>query len=442
MKMKMISMLILLCLMVSIVAACDVMELSDSTTMTNETTVNTEKTTEETTTMHTTSHKPAETTTEITSEEDMTAQNEVVTEVTTKTEATTLSRPVGSDYPASYRAVSNMTAFPDGVLVNVRGALYYFDSADECLHRFCFDENCDHRNWQMCISWRFASQYVLMDWQTHSYSEYDGRFYVMRGEQFCSMATDGTDFRIEYSFGDKGNLGQYMYMGLRTDLMVYQQYVYMKVYDSEFQVTTLYRFDIDKREMVKLSQDGVDIGHYHVADDGLYISIHNKEADMHMNYHADFDLQNLELADMSLDYPYVVFRDDIYYYVDSYRGTFGETINDICSYDTKTGKIKQLYRDRENSYLAMLAVTDDYVYFMGEDLSAVYVYSFQNNSVKTAFDDLYSENNGGSFRTYNIYFLDNGKVLLCDMDTAPDKLILAEVNTDGTFYNCRFVETK
>lgn len=161
-----------------------------------------------------------------------------------------------------------------------------------------------------------------------------------------------------------------------------------------------------------------------------------------MNYHADFDLQNLELADMSLDYPYVVFRDDIYYYVDSYRGTFGETINDICSYDTKTGKIEQLYRDRENSYLAMLAVTDDYVYFMGEDLSAVYVYSFQNNSVKTAFDDLYSENNGGSFRTYNIYFLDNGKVLLCDMDTAPDKLILAEVNTDGTFYNCRFVETK
>ena len=106
---------------------------------------------------------------------------------------------------------------PTRVLYLENGWLRYYNKLDGGTYPFCFDSLCNHDYFEgFCTSNLFVGGSMAGNL---AYSAYDNRFYFLRGHKFCSMSFDGSDVRIEHSFGETGNPYEMDYeLGVLADI--------------------------------------------------------------------------------------------------------------------------------------------------------------------------------------------------------------------------------
>ena len=249
MKQKLISMLLLFCMAVPIVAACGVVDAPIGETTTGsvqilETTVHTEDTT-----LPETSGKTG--TTENT---DIHGTEETTTAETAQT-ITLLPtvNPLETAPNVSYRKVTTLVPYEDGVGVIANRELRYFDIEREELYLTCQDPECDHTNDKTCISLIFGYTRMYSSYfQNFVYCEYNSKFYIPRGQQLFSYKADGTDLTLEYAFGDMGALSKPTYLNnYFYQLTAYENYIYF-VYAAD---DILYRYNVDTKTLETIYED-------------------------------------------------------------------------------------------------------------------------------------------------------------------------------------------
>ena len=152
-------------------------------------------------------------------------------------------------FKAYYPSSDAFSETPTRLLYVQSGIVKYYNKLTGENQIFCFDPLCRHSGPDECI----AHKFMMADSgiQSIEYCEYDNRFYALRGSQFCSFAFDGSDLKVEYSFGEEGKFGAnkhgvYMF-GDTADLCVYEKYAFFLVLDKERGNFALNRFDIETK---------------------------------------------------------------------------------------------------------------------------------------------------------------------------------------------------
>jgi hypothetical protein len=380
-------------------------------------------------------------TTEASSETEYTDSVSVSEETSVVTENTTVFviEPIdhGFDRIASYPTTNSMTESGRFVLFDYRGTICCYDKKSGKADQFCFDTYCSHTNWQECISLRF----LMMDSnQSVVYSEYDHRFYALRGEKLCSFSHEGEDISIVYAFGESGDFDEFLYdIWSVYDLQVYHEYLYMIVCDADTGKKDLFRYDMSTGEMRKLSEAlAGDIEKYFIYGDKIHYRYlqkgkacyHSASLDM-TGIREHFEIRNVD-----------PFYDQIVRDGRCYTKTKMNSKTMLCYMDLESGRITTVGSIAAEGEL--LAVTDAYVYYavqtkypMYTELYAVHIRTGYTTLVLHGEKD-FSERNwysGPKFRLENLCFLADGKVLFTGMTGSISALYMAEIGKDGHFQN-------
>ena len=438
MKQKLISMLLLFCMAVPIVAACGVVDTPIGETTTGSVQI-----------LETTAHTE-DTTLPETSEKTETAQT--VTLLPTV-------NPLETAPDVSYRKVTTLVPYEDGVGVIANRELRYFDIEREELYLTCQDPACDHTDDTTCISLLFGyartySSYV----QNFVYCEYNGRFYIPRGQQLFSYKADGSDLTLEYSFGDIGALSKPTYLNnYFFQFTAYENYIYF-VYGND---DRLYRYNVDTKTLETVYED-YSYNFYVITEGGLLAECCRYEGTTIVEEYivmADADGKNakkIEAFDMNKASNFIntaIYHNGIYYGSMS-DGT--DQNSHIAAFDPKTGNIKTIATCTGYYRVNLLAVTDEMIYFNESDLMSreVWCVPISGGEPKLSFSALsyhtghevytppYERENDETFHLADIYFLSEDKVIIGGMDYEYVPMYIADVKEDGTFTNIRRVPLK
>ena len=128
------------------------------------------------------------------------------------------------------------------------------------------------------------------------FCESNSRFYATRGEQIYSFKFDGTDLRLEYSFGENGKNFNSDYNTLLIRLMhVYNDSLYFLRPSNTSGSIHLFKYDTKTKEICDLSIEkgyGEEsyIYNYFIVDNAIYIEISDSNGPKIIK--TDMDMQD------------------------------------------------------------------------------------------------------------------------------------------------------
>ena len=165
---------------------------------------------------------------------------------------------IDTGYPSNIRYIETPTR-----VIIPRLEFTYYSKLDDERYYFCFDPLCDHSVQSCPVNIFYCSDECI-------FSPYTNRLYMERYDTLFSMKFDGSDIRMEISFGDVGSditkdpvrsSGTY---GQISCLQQYDNYLYF-VYptsikkdnsDSELQsFWSLFRYDLKTKKLENLSEN-------------------------------------------------------------------------------------------------------------------------------------------------------------------------------------------
>ena len=171
---------------------------------------------------------------------------------------------------AWYPIDSGMTETPTRVLASsIR--LYYYNKLDGQWYAFCFDPLCTHQT-EECLAYRLARSLVCG--QNIEYSDYNGRLYVLRGQKIYSLRSDGSDVRLECSFGERGDWNDNSSFGdteSLKDMTLQGRYLYAEnvFYQDKRIVATLVCYNLETGEVKSI------VNMYRGSEPGVYYEKEN-----------------------------------------------------------------------------------------------------------------------------------------------------------------------
>lgn len=306
--------------------------------------------------------------------------------------------------------------------------LQYYNKLEGEQYTFCFDPLCNHGILSGCIAHKFGMADTGI--QTIEYCEYDNRFYALRGQQFCSFAFDGSDLRIEHSFGEEGKFGNegdleslFYSFGSVANLEIKGNYAYLLAPDTKSGRQALMRFDVEKEKMETLFYDDeIRLRGYLIAGDFIYSMLIGEKCNG--LYRSDLNFENLERIsdDPLLDITSGIFDwEKLYYYrmcmMKNEQGKATRLMEAIVAYDVETGIEEDVVQFEEPVVANILAVAEDYIYYTkkeavslgmsaisGEEefnyYSRIYRVDKETKKTDTIFED-------SSFEVSGLYFAED-----------------------------------
>ncbi len=274
----------------------------------------------------------------------------------------------------AYPLEDHITETPTGVLFFNPMTLYYYNKLTDENDIFCFDPICTHNGYPNCIAYKFFVMSSTLH-QTIEYCDYNRRFYALRGEQLYSFAFDGSDLRLDASFGENGKFenddnnsrGTYDASGLGY-MKIQGQYVYFLGKGNETGRLIMYRFDAETGKYEQLlSELTASIYGYHVNDHGLYVSLVGENAGF---FRANPDGTGLVRVRDYLESNCFedIFDGEQMYFIKS-EVKDNVRAKSIVAYNPDTDTYQTLYEATGNNVYKIIAVTDAYVYFTSQTRS-------------------------------------------------------------------------
>ena len=277
--------------------------------------------------------------------------------------------PIESANEVHYPTRRNVIESPTRILYSDEGWLCYYNKLDGKTYPFCFEPLCKHDLAdRLCTSNLFVLGDIIGNMV---YSSYDNRFYFLRGHKLCSMSFDGSDVRIEHSFGETGNPYEMDYeLGILADISSYQNFVFFLWVNSDTGHYNLMRFDIKQGKCENLSEKAGltdNMGRYFIVDDGiLFLST---MAGDNALYHADFNFEHITFFSEYGTAAYLskgCFDGETFYmtqrnYEENTEGKKVLVSADIVAFSIRNGEQEVIYSDTVEPEI--LAVTEEYIYF-------------------------------------------------------------------------------
>ena len=306
---------------------------------------------------------------------------------------------------AWYPIDSGMTETPTRVLVYM-SQLYYYNKLDGQFYTFCFDPLCLHQT-EECLAYRLARSLVCG--QNIEYSDYNGRLYVLRGQKIYSLRSDGSDVRLECSFGERGDWNEVVMVGETTEslqkMTLQGRYLYAEniVRQDNRTVTTLVCYDMETGEVKTLEVgESERYNDYFVGEDCLYVAFFPSDAIEKEWYRMDPMLttrERIEETDFFAEAHsmralfdgrtlcFVEYRED--QNADGSSVDYGE----IKLYDFESGEQKVLYEmeAQHNSTIKLLAMTEESIYFTVYDPLYLGTYMDSRTGRETVYTNDYHQ---------------------------------------------------
>lgn len=365
-----------------------------------------------------------------------------------------------------YSKNTTVTEASTRILYSLEGRLYYYNLITNQSYVFCFEPLCNHSAWQECISLKFIENGTNT---SIKYCAYDNRFYALRGQKLCSFAFDGSDLKIEYSFGEDGDFDQFAYDPFGVfSLQIVGTRAYFITLDKQDGTRELWYYDIKADKAVNLSADTqMAVIDYLMQDDMLLLTMRSDQ-DIGV-YRADMDMKEIlkfsdtVLSDMSQ--PIImrsVIYDICYETIQTEKGR--ERIADaiICT-NLEKNETKQIYQFSGEQMPSILAVSEDFIYFkqmeprsIGYELvhgetkvernnvySRIYRVDINSGKCEVIFDDL-------TCQVSEMCFFEKNKALiigeLCTIGEGnagfEAKAFSVDLNDEGELVNLKVLEVR
>ena len=289
-----------------------------------------------------------------------------------------------------YHINSIFEEMPSRILV-ADGQLQYYSKVDGEIYIFCFDPLCDH-NGEYCTSLKFRSNANAV------YSPFSNRLYLTRRQNLFSMNFDGTDIKLEVSFGD---IGKDLNIPTKNSneniicLKTYNEYLYF-IYPTKIEnvesengstrlkaTNSLFRYNLETKKLENLSEsvgyEGNYFNEYYIIGNKIFFNDYSTEFGYRFCY-TNLDMTDLLVFDLVNDSPLIIsnaicYDEQIYTTVEETKDK--KTTKYIICIDTKkketvllTDKYEMLINNGASSGkgdVALLAVTDDYIYYTIND---------------------------------------------------------------------------
>ena len=351
---------------------------------------------------------------------------------------------------AWYPIDSGMTETPTRALVHM-SELYYYNKLDGQFYTFCFDPLCTHQTVE-CLAYRLARSLVVR--QNIEHSDYNGRLYVLRGQKIYSLRSDGSDVRLECSFGERGDWNEVVMVGETTEslqkMTLQGRYLYAEniVRQDNRTVKTLVCYDMETGEVKTLEVgESEDYGNYFVGEDCLYVSFYPLDSIEQEWYRMDSTLttrERMEETDfLEGAYPFrsicdgstLCFVEEHWEY-DSNGNVVDLDYGEIKLYDFESGEQKVLYEmeAQHASSIKLLAMTEESIYFTVYDPLYLGTYMDSRTGRETVYTNDY----------HQIYRMDrdggNLTMIMDDISCEVDEIILldSQILIDGQI--CQEIE--
>ena len=308
---------------------------------------------------------------------------------------------------AWYPIDSGMTETPTRVLASsIR--LYYYNKLDGQWYAFCFDPMCTHQGWE-CLAYRLPQG--MEHGQNIEYSDYNDRLYVLRGQKIYSLLSDGSDVRLECSFGERGDWNKLPTGGDITEALrrmtLQDRYLYADniVYRENRIVSTLICYDMETGEVRTLEVgESEEYGSYFVGEDCLYVSFYNLGTLEPIWYRMDPSLTTRERIEETdflaeayffqsiFDGSTLCFVEEHWEY-DSNGNVVDLDYGEIKLYDFESGEQKVLYEmeAQHNSTIKLLAMTEESIYFTVYDPLYLGTYMDSRTGRETVYTNDYHQ---------------------------------------------------
>lgn len=252
-------------------------------------------------------------------------------------------------YPASSAFAEATTR----ILYYGGAVLRYYNKIEHDTGVFCFDPLCKHSGYQECIAYKFMEADGVV--QPIEYCAFNNRFYALRGEKLCSFAFDGSDLKIDYSFGEMGDFDNMLYMsGGVVSLSISGKYVFLLAPNNESGRQGLMRYDVTSGKMEKLFFDEEkQIVSYLIHQDTIYIVLSGNQGAGF--YRTDLNFENIHLISDTalLELNEGVFDGTaFYFYMD----------NSFVRFIPETDTFEKII-DLDTNDHSILAITDEYIYY-------------------------------------------------------------------------------
>ncbi|MBQ9747332.1 MAG: hypothetical protein IJV98_00970 [Clostridia bacterium] len=284
------------------------------------------------------------------------------------------------DADASYPITSPFTDAKTRLLYVSSGVMMYYNKLTEEIYPFCFDTLCSHGDYA-CLSHRFSQADTGA--QSVRYCAYDNRFYALRGEQLCSFAFDGSDLRVECSFGEEGDLETdviaYLFGGLLY-LQIRERYVYFLARDSVSGKRVLTRFDVETNRLDRLFHDpDTTVNGYLLCENGIYLNLVGAYAGLYcLPYDGGTPTQISE--ELYTDFHEGIFDGEEIWFVkvqssyDEEKHTPRYVYESIVSYHPTADTFREIAVLDSLQKHKLLAVTPEYIYYTVNDPVSVGFY--------------------------------------------------------------------
>lgn len=350
-----------------------------------------------------------------------------------------------------YPAEMLMTDSPTRLIFLSGYHIHYYNKLDGEIYPFCFDPLCGHSSSLDCLSMRFI---MLGMGQTIKYSAYDNRCYILRGQKFCSVSFDGSDLRVDYSFGEEGDFSELGYSPFGVlNLEILGQYAYMLWIDSDTGYYKLMRYDMSSKKMSKIyevsKQD--EYFDYTIQGNQLLLKIGSK---IYLSNYDATDLQEVKGHEEA--FLKSIYNGEYYFEFATHYDEDGLMVYDgIVKYDPNTNTKERIYSNSGGNRILFYAVTADKLYFnVNEPLSIgaevlrgevferfnyqskVYCIDINTGECSIVFDDI-------QYSIEEIFFLEENKlfikgaecVISSDKATNKAAVFTAEFDEDGNIVN-------
>ena len=363
-----------------------------------------------------------------------------------------------------YSKNTTVTEASTRILYSLDGQLYYYNLITAQSYVFCFEPLCDHKAWQECISLKFIENGTNTSIQ---YCEYDNRFYTFRGQKLCSFSFDGSDLKIEHSFGEEGSFDQFAYDPFGVfSLQIIGTRVYFITLDDQDGARKLWYYDVKEDKAINLSADKkISVIDYLIQDDMLLLMLRS-EQDGGI-YRSDMDMKDIIkvsdtiLSDMSqpIIMDHVVY-DIGYKTIQTEKGKEKIADSIICT-NLEKNETKRIYKFSGEQLPSILAVSEDFIYFkqmeprsIGYELvrgemrveknnvySRIYRVDINSGKCEMVFDDL-------TCQVSDMYFVARDKVLIigeqCTIGEGnaefEAKAFSVDLNSEGKFEHLNVLE--
>lgn len=346
---------------------------------------------------------------------------------------------------AAYQKNADIAESGGLLLFDYGGVLFCYDKESGRLLQYCFDEECDHKNWQECISLQFV---MHNKGQQVVYCAYDGRFYALRGEKLCSFSHDGNDVRIDYSFGENGDFDQYIYdIWNIYELQAYENYLYMISKDTKKGKNELYRYDTESGEMLCLSERLFgSIQHYMIYQDTVYFNY--AYAGERFFCYADLSLNNIDTLRQLYNTDPV---SGILYQNECYFTIKGNLETHFYAMDMNTSMLRSIASLPFNEKGEVIAVYEGRIYYADHQFESPMLTVLYAIDIKTGRREIVLDGVNGfttedssykrKFKLENLRFLEDGKVLFTGNGGGSSAIFTAELGEDGKFENITRIYT-